>query len=48
MVQAAPFAKLDASANFFMFDNKLFLGAAYRWDAALSALEAFMFLMSYL
>ncbi|WP_047419765.1 type IX secretion system membrane protein PorP/SprF [Cellulophaga sp. Hel_I_12] len=39
MVQGAPL-QVDASANF-MFDNKFILGAAYRWDAALSALVGF-------
>ena len=32
--------QVDASANFLFFD-KLMLGAAYRWDAALSALAGF-------
>lgn len=39
MVAGAPLA-LDASANF-MFNEKLTLGLAYRWDAAMSALVAF-------
>lgn len=39
MVGGAPLA-LDGSANF-MFNEKLTLGLAYRWDAAISALAAF-------
>ncbi len=39
MVTGAPL-QVDASANFLFFD-KLMLGAAYRWDAAISALAGF-------
>lgn len=39
MVSGAPLA-LDGSANF-LFNEKLTLGLAYRWDAAISALAAF-------
>ena len=39
MVAGAPLA-LDGSANF-LFNEKLTLGLAYRWDAAISALAAF-------
>lgn len=39
MVSGAPL-QLDASANFLFFD-KLMLGGAYRWDAAVSALAGF-------
>lgn len=38
-VQGAPL-QVDASANF-MFNDKFTLGAAYRWDAAVSALFGF-------
>lgn len=38
-VQGAPIA-VDLSANF-LINNKLTLGAAYRWDAAVSALAGF-------
>jgi len=40
-VEGAPL-QVDLSANF-MFNDKLILGAAYRWDAALSALVGFQF-----
>jgi type IX secretion system PorP/SprF family membrane protein len=39
MVTGAPL-QVDASANFLFFD-KLMLGGAYRWDAAVSALAGF-------
>lgn len=39
MVQGAPL-QVDLSANF-MFDDQFILGAAYRWDAAVSALVGF-------
>ncbi len=39
MVTGSPL-QVDASANFLFFD-KLMLGAAYRWDAAMSALAGF-------
>jgi type IX secretion system PorP/SprF family membrane protein len=39
MVTGSPL-QVDASANFLFFD-KLMLGAAYRWDAAISALAGF-------
>jgi type IX secretion system PorP/SprF family membrane protein len=39
IVQGAPL-QLDLSANF-MFQEKFTLGAAYRWDAAMSALAGF-------
>jgi type IX secretion system PorP/SprF family membrane protein len=39
MVTGAPL-QVDASANFMLFD-KLMLGGAYRWDAAVSALAGF-------
>ena len=39
LVQGAPL-QLDVSANF-MFYEKLVLGAAYRWDAAVSAMAGF-------
>jgi len=39
VVQGAPL-QLDGSANFLFFD-KLMLGGAYRWDAAVSALARF-------
>lgn len=39
MVFGAPI-QLDFSANF-MFDEKFILGAAYRWDAAVSAMAGF-------
>lgn len=39
MVTGAPL-QVDASANFLLFD-KLTLGAAYRWDAAVSAMAGF-------
>ncbi len=39
IVQGAPI-QLDLSANF-MFQEKFTLGAAYRWDAAMSALAGF-------
>ena len=39
VVQGAPL-QVDGSANFLFFD-KLMLGAAYRWDAAVSALAGF-------
>jgi type IX secretion system PorP/SprF family membrane protein len=39
LVQGAPL-QVDASANFLFFD-KLMLGGAYRWDAAVSALAGF-------
>lgn len=39
VVKGAPL-QVDASANFLFFD-KLMLGAAYRWDAAASALAGF-------
>ena len=39
MVEGAPL-QLDLSANF-MFQEKFTLGAAYRWDAAMSALAGF-------
>ena len=39
MVTGAPL-QVDASANFMFFD-KLMLGGAYRWDAAVSALAGF-------
>lgn len=39
MVTGAPL-QIDTSANFLFFD-KLMLGAAYRWDAAVSALAGF-------
>lgn len=39
IVQGAPL-QVDASANFMFFD-KLMLGGAYRWDAAVSALAGF-------
>jgi type IX secretion system PorP/SprF family membrane protein len=39
MVTGSPL-QVDASANFLFFD-KLMLGGAYRWDAALSALAGF-------
>lgn len=38
-VQGAPL-QLDLSANF-MFNDRFVLGAAYRWDAAVSALFGF-------
>ncbi|MEZ4854511.1 type IX secretion system membrane protein PorP/SprF, partial [Flavobacterium sp.] len=39
VVQGAPL-QLDVTANF-MFNNKFVLGAAWRWDAALSGLAGF-------
>lgn len=39
MVEGAPL-QVDVSANFLIYD-KLMLGAAYRWDAAVSALAGF-------
>ena len=39
MVSGAPM-QVDVSANF-MFNEKFVLGAAYRWDAAVSALAGF-------
>lgn len=39
MVQGAPL-QADLSANF-MYDNKFVLGAAYRWDAAVSLMAGF-------
>lgn len=39
MVQGAPL-QVDVSGNF-LFNEKFFVGAAYRWDAALSALVGF-------
>lgn len=39
MIQGAPL-QVDLSANF-MFDDQFILGAAYRWDAAVSALVGF-------
>ena len=39
LVTGAPL-QVDASANFLFFD-KLMLGAAYRWDAAVSAMAGF-------
>lgn len=39
VVQGAPL-QVDGSANFLFFD-KLMLGAAYRWDAAVSGLAGF-------
>lgn len=39
VTQGAPL-QLDLSANF-MFNNKFVLGAAYRWDAAISAMTGF-------
>jgi type IX secretion system PorP/SprF family membrane protein len=39
MVTGSPL-QVDASANFLFFD-KLMLGGAYRWDAAVSALAGF-------
>jgi len=33
---------LDLSANF-MYDSKFILGAAYRWDSAISLMSAFQF-----
>jgi type IX secretion system PorP/SprF family membrane protein len=39
MVEGAPL-QLDLSANF-LFNEKITLGAAYRWDAALSGLAGF-------
>ena len=39
MVQGAPL-QLDVSGNF-MFNDKFVLGAAWRWDAAMSAMAGF-------
>jgi hypothetical protein len=39
IVEGAPL-QLDLSANF-LFQEKFTLGAAYRWDAAMSALAGF-------
>ncbi|MFS4467587.1 type IX secretion system membrane protein PorP/SprF [Maribacter sp. 2210JD10-5] len=39
LTQGAPL-QVDVSANF-MFNDKLILGAAYRWDAAVSAMTGF-------
>jgi len=39
MIEGAPI-QLDLSANF-MFNEKFVLGAAYRWDAAVSAMAGF-------
>ena len=41
MIEGAPL-QVDVSANFLLYE-KLTLGAAYRWDAALSGLVAFQF-----
>ena len=46
MVQGAPL-QVDASANF-MLNDKFIVGAAYRWDAALSAMVGFNISNSFL
>ena len=46
VVQGAPL-QLDLSANF-MYNDKFIMGAAYRWDAAFSALAGFQISPSFL
>ena len=46
IVQGAPL-QLDVSANF-MYNDKFIMGAAYRWDAAISAMVGFQISPSFL
>ena len=46
MVQGAPL-QVDVSANF-MYNDKFIIGAAYRWDAAVSAMAGFQISPSFL